>query len=145
MRLILPILGFEFLDQQTQQRPTDEETEPQGARFTIRSSELDAKMIQTDDGYVVLKGSQGAKSVSQSISDGWKRLRERLLASGTLKESDDRLVFTSDYGFSSVSAAAAIVLGRQASGPLEWRTEDGQTYKDFTAEQVSKSSKMLST
>ena len=61
MRLILPILGFEFLDQQTQQRPTDEETEPQGARFTIRSSELDAKMIQTDDGLCCperLAGSQ---------------------------------------------------------------------------------------
>jgi hypothetical protein len=36
-----------------------------------------------------------------------------------------------DIYFSSSSAAASFVLGRSASGPLEWKTDDGKSLKDF--------------
>ncbi|WP_455502150.1 DUF4357 domain-containing protein [Gemmiger sp.] len=36
-------------------------------------------------------------------------------------------VFTKDCVFTSVSAAAAVVLGRSSNGRTEWKTLDGQT------------------
>ena len=38
---------------------------------------------------------------------------------------------TSDYEFSSPSAAAAILLGRPSNGNDEWRTETGVKLKDI--------------
>lgn len=70
---------------------------------------------------------------SKSIMDSWLKLRQRLIDDKTLVENEGRYIFISDTIFSSPSAASSIVLGRQSSGPLEWKTEDGQSYKDVNA------------
>ena len=40
-------------------------------------------------------------------------------------------IISDDYIFSSPSAAAAIVLGRNANGLTEWKLKDGKTLKEF--------------
>lgn len=37
-------------------------------------------------------------------------------------------VFTKDHKFDSVSAAAAVILGRSANGHKEWTKIDGRSY-----------------
>ena len=50
----------------------------------------------------------------------------------------DLRTFTADYAFSSPSAAAAVVAGRNANGRTSWVTEkDGQTYGAWQDRQVS--------
>ncbi len=62
-------------------------------------------------------------------------MRKTLLDSGVLKQEEDFLVFTSDYSFSSASAAAATVIGASANGRILWKLPDGRTYADWEADQ----------
>ncbi len=41
------------------------------------------------------------------------------------------MTFTSDYIFNSPSAAAGVVLGRNANGWIEWKNEDGKTLDEL--------------
>ena len=46
-------------------------------------------------------------------------------------------LFTTDVSFSSPSAAAAVVRGRSASGPREWRVKGTRkSYADWQNEQL---------
>ncbi len=47
------------------------------------------------------------------------------------------LIFTSDYSFSSASAAAAAVIGASANGRILWKLPDGRIYADWEAGQGS--------
>ncbi|PEY34810.1 hypothetical protein CN354_16230 [Bacillus cereus] len=58
-------------------------------------------------------------------------MREQLLNQGVLEQQKNVYVFTSDYFFSSPSAAAAAVLGRRANGWAEWKDEDGKTLDEL--------------
>lgn len=58
-----------------------------------------------------------------------------LLDKGVLRQKGDFLVFTSDYSFSSASAAAATVIGASANGRILWKLPDGRTYADWEANQ----------
>ena len=63
---------------------------------------------------------------------GWAaNLRENLIQAGTLVPVDggESLRLTTDHVFNSPSAAAAILLGRSAAGPIEWKDEAGHTLK----------------
>ncbi|WP_420896127.1 DUF4357 domain-containing protein [Wenyingzhuangia gilva] len=42
----------------------------------------------------------------------------------------DKLVFTEDAVFNSPSAAANMVLGRNANGFIEWVTKSGKSFKE---------------
>jgi hypothetical protein len=49
----------------------------------------------------------------------------------------DTLVFADNVAFDSPSAAAAVVLGRNANGRIEWKTADtNKTYADWQALQL---------
>jgi len=86
---------------------------------------------QTSDGFVVLKGSKIATSITKSFPQGFKKLRDKLILDGVIVEHK----FIKDYLFSSPSAAAAIVMGRSANGLTEWVTEDGRVLKSIESGQ----------
>jgi len=79
-----------------------------------------AKALLTDEGIVVLAGSQAAIEPQSSLSSGYRALRERLISKGVLSESNGKLVFTQDQLFSSPSQAASIICGNARSGPRDW-------------------------
>lgn len=82
---------------------------------------------QTSEGFLVLKGSRIAESVTPSISGSIKNLREDLLRKGIITDNQ----FTEDFIFSSPSYAASIVTGRSANGLTEWKTSDGRILKSL--------------
>jgi hypothetical protein len=60
----------------------------------------------------------------------YQRLRDELVAKGLLvprPESPNEAEFTANVPFPSSSAAASVVLGRNASGPLEWKQQATKT------------------
>jgi hypothetical protein len=57
--------------------------------------------------------------------------RNQLLAEGKLIEKNGFLEFTKDAGFSSPSAAAAVIHGGSANGLIAWKTQDGKTLKEL--------------
>lgn len=86
-----------------------------------------SKGIIVPDGFAVLKGSVIASSVTNSFSSGLLKRRQFLIDEGIINTNYE---FKKDYVFSSPSTAAAIVMGRNANGLIEWRTDDGKVLKD---------------
>lgn len=81
----------------------------------------------TEDGVIVFSGSKSNIDEAKTIQAWITRLRNELLENGILKTENGVYVFTSDYVFSSPSAAAAVVLGRSANGWIEWKFQNGKT------------------
>ena len=77
-----------------------------------------------EDGALVLAGSKIAESVTDGFQSGYADLRKQLMSDGTIVN----YVFTKDHKFDSVSAAAAVILGRSANGHKEWTKIDGRSY-----------------
>lgn len=94
-----------------------------------------------DGEFVVLEGSSAnSEWASKAKSNhSYAALREDLEKTGVLVPSGDVCVFTSSYGFSSPSAAAAIVQGRPANGRIEWHVKGTQqTYHEWETESLLK-------
>ena len=75
------------------------------------------------ESFTVAKGSYIAPDVTEGIQQSYKDLRSELIRNGVILNR----CFMKDYTFSSVSAAAAVLLGRSANGRLEWTKLDGRT------------------
>ncbi len=96
--------------------------------FHCSSSGARGKGQYTTEGFVVLAGSVGRRDNVASIEGRSEAgLRARLLADGVMRVEGDTVVFTRDHLFKSPSAAAAALLGRKASGWVEWKDSTGRT------------------
>lgn len=104
--------------------------------FFLRVSNVVARAMRSDEGIVVLAGSESSQQNSESLSRGYLAHKERMLAEGVLEASGNKLRFVRDYPFSSPSQAAAIVVGYAINGRDAWRTETGQTYKQLEEAQA---------
>lgn len=89
--------------------------------------DINAKAISTNEGLVILKGSTSAQQFSTASTKSLKAKWEELHTYGIIKNNK----FTKEYLSSSPSMAAAMVLGRNANGLTEWKTQDGKCLKDF--------------
>jgi len=137
VKLILPVMGFRFLISTViKQGELKNKTTKEEDYYFIKSKSFKAKMYESDKGFIVIKGSQAKKNLSKSLSDSYKKLRAKLVESGSLVESNGELIFTEDTIFSSLSAASNMVLGRQSAGPLEWLNKNNKSYKDLEEEKI---------
>jgi len=136
LQIVLPLIGFDLF---RSRRPVSDMAGTgagESPTFEFSTGGASAKARETEDGFIVLAGSTAKSATSGTLQAGYRALRERLLAERSLVAgpSVDVLLFTTDVAFASPSAAAAIVAGRSASGPLEWKAAGtGQTYRDWRA------------
>ena len=128
MEQLLPILGQEFLkpivSHEAKSRRADLLfCEIKGVKATGR---------QTDNGFVVLKGSEAVLKERPSTQKYQyaANLRAGLRSDGIVEEKVDRLVFLTDFEFSSPSAAAAVIHGGQANGLTAWKDSKGVSLKE---------------
>lgn len=127
MEQLLPILGQEFLNPVVKH-------ETSGKKFDLLFCEiknLKATGRQTDNGFVVMKDSEAVVKERPSTQKYRyaANLRKTLLAENVVEEKNDRLLFISDYEFSSPSAAAAVIHGGQANGLTAWKNSKGVSLK----------------
>jgi Domain of unknown function (DUF4357) len=101
---------------------------PSEAIFTLRIGSITATAARTDEGLVVLASSEAAEGTQSSLSGGYRALREKLVASGTLAPANGKLMLTKDYLFKSPSQAAAVLVGYAINGRDAWRRQDGTTF-----------------
>ena len=76
----------------------------------------------------VLRGSQMSHDPRSSCRKNIIQEREKLLECG--KVVDD--IFVEDVVFGSPSTAAAVLLGGESNGWIEWKNEDGKTLKEIS-------------
>ncbi|MFN4204758.1 MAG: GIY-YIG nuclease family protein [Agrobacterium albertimagni] len=116
--------------------PVDTEPGEEAAVFFFRGEGFAAEMTVGPSGdCIVLSGSKARFRTTPTIPKGTTALRDMLVEKGVLAIELDHLRFTTDYNFSSPSAAAAAVMGASANGRIMWRLEDGRTYADWEAQQ----------
>ena len=92
--------------------------------FICRGSGADAKAKLTDKGFVVLRGSKVSPKIVPSMKQYARTmfdLRKELERSGVIANG----IFKQQYVFTSPSAAASLVQGRNSNGNTDWRTVDG--------------------
>jgi hypothetical protein len=116
---------------EAEQQPILAVTQSQSQTFQLRVSNLIATAVRTDEGLVILANSEAASAVQNSLSVGYRALRERLISSGVLIEDGAKLKFARDQLFRSPSQAAAIVVGYSINGRDNWRTPNGVSFTDF--------------
>ena len=136
LRIVLPLVGFDLFRPRRPVVATSTAGTAGSPSFIFSTGGASATARETDDGFVVLAGSTAKAATSATFQAGYRALRERLLSDGSLVAgpSPDLLAFGTDVVFASPSAAAAIVAGRSASGPIEWKlTDTGQPYRDWRA------------
>lgn len=134
MKLILPVMGFKFLIPSTVKTVlVDQKIENELVHeiYFIKTKSFKASMIETDQGYIVSKGSEAKKELSPSCTDTYRNMRRKLLETKILIEDQDKLIFAEDAIFNSPSAASNMVLGRNSNGFTEWVNRSGKTFKDI--------------
>jgi len=127
---LLPVLGSDLL---TPINPAMKD--PHGATVLYCAMKgARAKGLRSPNGFVVLKGSTAVLTERESAKTkgAWiLALREKLKLEGTLKEESGLLVFTRDVEFASPSAAATVVHGGNAAGPIAWKDANWKTLKEL--------------
>ena len=87
--------------------------------------------------FIVKEGSKAKKNEAAALTPTYKNLRALLISNGVLIETDkhtDIYVFSQDYSFSSITAAAQIVSATPVNGRVAWKTLDNETYADWQNE-----------
>ena len=132
IKLILPVMGFKFLISSTaDEQPIESKEESKvHENYFIKTRTFKARMTETDQGYIVVKGSEAKKSLSKSCTETYRNMRRKLVETQIMVESGDKLIFAEDAVFNSPSAASNMVLGRNSNGFTEWVNEKGLTFKE---------------
>lgn len=124
MLLCLPLFGINFFEPPSGERPGVPE-------LYLRRKNIEARGVETSQGFVVSAGSTIAGKVVPSTLSRTVALREELIKMGVLELTDGGYKFTQDYPFSSPSAASDVVLGRSSNGLVEWKDATGTTLKEL--------------
>jgi Domain of unknown function (DUF4357) len=145
IKLLLGVLGHKLLEE-VEKSPIAKI--PQGGNQVVAISSnlelflsakgVNARALQTNEGMVVLEGSEAASNVTSSFQPWHSLYRDNLIKNGTLKldSSGDKYIFQRDELFKSASPAAAIVLGNSANGLTSWKDNSGKTLKDIETERM---------
>lgn len=117
---------FESLDE------TVENKDVQRTYFYCKNGAgAESKGSPSTEGFIVYKDSLFIIAEQASLADGIRIERLDMLNEGILVVEGDFYRLTKDYVFNSSSRAAGATLARSASGPLEWKTEEGVQLKHF--------------
>ncbi|MFN4944941.1 MAG: GIY-YIG nuclease family protein [Akkermansiaceae bacterium] len=127
MEQLLPILGQDFLKSVAQFK-APEKTED---ILYCEIKDIKATGRQTDNGFVIIKGSEAVLNERPSTQKYQyaANLRASLLKDGIIQEQSGKYVFVADFEFSSPSAAAAVIHGGQANGLTAWKDVNGNSLK----------------
>lgn len=133
LRIILGTLGHKVLEpiKVVDQVPPDATGKPKLSQFIFSFSVrgINAKGQQTDDGFVLFKGSYVSGKTTSSMPGKTSAIREKWIADGTLITEGKNYRLTKDSILSSSSYAAALVAGTSRSGPQSWLDEKGTSLK----------------
>lgn len=137
IKILINTLGHKVFEEKREQKTTYQQEQE---TFYIKAARgADAQGEPTSDGFVVLKGSKVARTTVPSITSNLIRLREELIENRIIIENNGELEISEDFVFSSPSTAAAMVVGRNANGLIEWKLKDGKTtLKVFESKNVKK-------
>lgn len=142
IRLILGSLSHKVLEaisiKMPASTPTPEEDALVNYIFQFKVHKLAATGKFTDDGFLLLAGSQIAEKSSESMPGKSKSIKNKMIEDGALEKHNDHYLLIKDKLISSSSYAASLVAGNNRSGPQSWKTNEGEMLKALEERLVSK-------
>lgn len=105
--------------------------------FLSVSTGIQARAIQTDEGLVVLKGSEASLEYTQNLQPGYIKLRQDLITKQDLMLVDGKYLFQNDVLFKTASPAAAVIVGYNINGPKHWKSAAGKSLKEMEEEKLA--------
>jgi hypothetical protein len=136
LSIIMPLLGYDIFVQDTS---TSAKSITKYPTFICKKGvNITAKGLLLEDGKMKVLKESGAnnKETTSFQNHPYKKLRDELVEMKRLIPQGKKLIFSDDYVFDSPSAAAAVIQGRSASGPIEWKTKDGSTLKKYLDQEL---------
>lgn len=143
IRTLLGVLGHKTLEPITQpvrvpvapqeQLPTEalSQATDQAVEISLSVGGIDAKGALTNEGLVVFEGSYVSPEIRDSLSHGYRKIREKLLNDGVVVDVGGQLQFSRSHIFASPSQAAAIIVGYAINGRHNWKLNNGQSVKEY--------------
>ena len=125
--LCLPVLGVTVFNK-------PEKTGDQLGKLFLKGKDASAEGCETPEGFLVFSGAKARIHETPSIHKYMTDLREDLTERKVLEQDGKQLRLTQDYSFSSPSTAAAVIMGRNANGRIEWKDSNGKTLKAIQEE-----------
>ncbi|HLZ57662.1 MAG TPA: GIY-YIG nuclease family protein [Ktedonosporobacter sp.] len=140
IQLLLPVLGFNFLQPLPQTGQLTNAPEGEGVSPLLEMSISGAKALAREykGDFIVLKGSTAHKD-PKPYWTSYRQLREQLVQEKLLIPSEDGkfYLFQEDIPFKSPSAAAAVIHAGNQNGRLAWKVKDrNMTYKEWQETQL---------
>jgi len=132
IRLLIGALGYRLLEPLTKvdnQNFKDGELVVKDNILNLRAKKYTAQAQQTNEGIVVLAGSEGTLTANPSLSDGYSKVRLSMIEKNKFKKVGDKLILQEDALFASPSQAAAILLGSPCNGLEYWVDQNGVSLK----------------
>ena len=106
-------------------------------KLVMKIKNIQAEGILTDEGFVVLNGSD-SRLEDNGLREGYKKHKQNLIREGVLVEKDGKFKFSKEILFPSPSFAAAIIAGQQMNGRTSWKNLEGKTLKEIEYERTDK-------
>ena len=142
IKILINTMGFKVFEPLIKQELSNSNNDEKLYINATRGA--NAKGKRTSDGFVVFRDSEIATDTVKSYREkGLNKLRDELIENEIIVKVEDKLVFKSDYLFSSPSAAAMVIMGRSANGLLEWKDSSGKALRDIEKQEISKASKQI--
>lgn len=105
----------------------------------LNTKDIKANAILTDEGLVVLKGSDVSSNSTKNY--GYGALRDRLITDGVIQKNEKGgLSFTKKHLFTSTSSAAAVIVGYSINGRNVWKNKEGKSIKEIEKSEVTTNS-----
>lgn len=124
--LVMGALGHKVFEPIVPRTHVSMDITTEGQLFYCHRNGLEGKGKPTSDGFVVFAGSRISLEIADYVSNGDRKLRAKYAAS-----IDQNGMLLDDVEFSSPSAAATFVIGKNANGLVTWKTSEGKTLKEI--------------
>jgi hypothetical protein len=139
IRVLMGVLGHRFLEPiYTDNSGAETESAIPSVSndipLALNYRKLKASALLTDEGVVVLKGAEALSQIKETLTPGYKKIKQDLIDSGKLIKSGDKLILQVDYLFKSPSAAAGILIGQASNGRVLWKDDLGRTIAQIEEE-----------
>jgi len=131
MKLFLGVFGHRILEPYSQIVTQESYLVDDAEILELKSKDLIATAVITDEGIVVKSGSDAANLVSENLSKGYQELKNELIENRVLIRQGKKLAFNQDQLFTSPSQAAAVITGYPMNGRIHWKNSKGQTIKEI--------------
>jgi hypothetical protein len=129
IKLLTSSLGHRIFEEV--QETLEKENNQDVIFFCKSSSGVSGTGSPSTEGFIVFKDSVFSKIEHPSLTESIKKEKSKMVIDGVLVLEGDYYKLQKHYTFNSSSRAAAMLLGRSASGPLEWKTSKGIQLKKF--------------